>query len=449
MAEANNIGMKRAMIIGLGKTGLSCARFLSANGYAVAVTDSRDAPPALEQIREELPDAAIFVGGFSDAALAHADLVVVSPGIPPHDPFVSRVRESGVEMVGDIELFARVATKPVVAITGSNGKSTVATLFARMAETAGRRVGLGGNLGKPALELLDDDNLDMYVLELSSFQLESTASLQPAASVILNITPDHIDWHGDMNAYAGAKGRVFENAAVCVYNRDDAWSRRLAEDRDNAVSFGFDAPEREIDMGICEEDSEDWLCRGSEVLISSSEMHLSGSHNHANALACLALGYAVGLPKLPMLDALRRFTGLPHRMEWVAERDGVIYINDSKGTNVGATEAAILGVSRPLVLIAGGEGKGQDFAPLAAAMRGRVHHLVLLGRSADAIAAIADPGIRVTHAASMEDAVAAAAAAAKPGDMVLLSPACSSLDMFSNYEARGEAFTRAVRELDA
>lgn len=449
MAEASDMNMKRAMIIGLGKTGLSCARFLAAQGYAVAVTDSRESPPALEAIREELPDAAIFVGGFSDVALAHSDLVVVSPGIPLHDPFVSRVRESGVEMVGDIELFARVATRPVVAVTGSNGKSTVATLFGRMAETAGRKVGLGGNLGQPALELLDDDNLDMYVLELSSFQLESTTSLKPAASVILNITPDHIDWHGSMDAYANAKARVFSNAAVCVFNRDDEWSRKLGCERENAVSFGFDAPKREIDFGICRKDGEDWLCRGTEALISVERMHLAGSHNHANALACLALGYAVGLAKLPMLDALRRFTGLKHRMEWLGERDGVVYVNDSKGTNVGATQAAILGAARPLVLIAGGDGKGQDFGPLGDAMRDRVHDLVLLGKSADAIAAVTPKGIRVNHASSMEEAVRVAAESARPGDMVLLSPACSSLDMFSNYEARGEAFSRAVQELDA
>lgn len=449
MAEAIDNSVKRAMIIGLGKTGLSCARYLSALGYAVAVTDSRDKPPALEQVREELPDVAVFVGGFSEAALAHADLVIVSPGVPLHDPFVQRVRHSGVEVIGDIELFARVATRPIVAITGSNGKSTVATLFARMAESAGRRVGLGGNLGKPALELLEDDELDLYVLELSSFQLESTRSLRAAAAVILNVTPDHIDWHGTMDAYAAAKGRICEGAAVCVFNRDDEWSSRLVGSDRDAVSFGMDMPERSIDFGICTHDDHEWLCRGSEALVSVRDMLLSGSHNHANALACLALGHAIGLEQQPMLDALRRFTGLPHRMQWVAERNGVIYINDSKGTNVGATLAALRGTSRPLVLIAGGDGKGQDFSPLAEALRERVRHLIVIGKDGDAIAALSADKPASSKASDMATAVARAAEVAQPGDMVLLSPACSSLDMFAGYEVRGEAFLRAVQGLDA
>lgn len=439
---------RKAMVVGLGKTGLSVARWLHAHGYAVAVTDSRARPPGLAELRESLPDAAVFVGGFSETALANADLVVVSPGVPPHDPFIARVRATGVELVGDVELFARVAAKPVVAVTGSNGKSTVATLVALMVERAKRRVALGGNVGTPALDLLADV-ADVYVLELSSFQLESTHSLAPAAAAVLNVTPDHIDWHGSMDSYARAKARIYRNAAVCVFNRDDEWSSRLARDLPNAVSFGFDAPRREIDFGLIERGGETWLARGSEALLPVAQLKIAGAHNHANALACLALGGAIGLSRDAMLSALRDFAGLPHRMTRVAEVNGVVYVNDSKGTNVGAAVAAICGSDRTLVLIAGGDGKGQDFAELAAAMQGRVRHLVLLGKDAPAIAAAVGKSIPIEIVKDMRAAVRSAAAAARPGEMVLLSPACSSLDMFTNYEARGNAFAQAVRELGA
>lgn len=441
-------GMKgKAMVIGLGKTGLSCARHLRAAGYDVAVTDSRDQPPCLDALREEIPDAAVFVGGFSDAALANADIVLVSPGVPLNDPFVTRVRDAGVEMIGDIELFTRTAQAPIVGITGSNGKSTVATLYARMAETSGKKVGLGGNLGTPALDLLEQETPDMYVLELSSFQLESTHSLRAMAATVLNVTPDHIDWHGTLDNYAAAKGRIFSNATVCIFNRDDAVSSRLAGNLDNAVSFGLDEPQREIDFGLRELD-ETWLCRGTENLIRTGDLRIHGRHNWANALACLALGYATGLQKKHMLEALRNFSGLPHRMAWVAERDGVIYVNDSKGTNVGAAVAAIEGAERTVVLIAGGEGKGADFGALAAVMPGKVRHVVLIGkdakRIADAIRHVAGESIPCEFADSMHAAVWMARNAAQPGDMVLLSPACASFDMFDNYMARGDAFVEAA-----
>ena len=436
------------MVVGLGKTGLSAARYLHAQGFAVAVTDSRERPPGLDALREILPDAAVFVGGFSDAALANSDLAVVSPGVPLHDPFIGRIRASGIELVGDIELFSRANTQPVVAVTGSNGKSTVATLFAMMVEHAQRRVALGGNVGTPALELLDSD-ADVFVLELSSFQLESTQSLAPAAAVVLNITPDHIDWHGSMANYARAKSRIYRNAHVCVFNRDDEWSVRLAQDASNAVSFGLNSPSRDVDFGLVARNDETWLARGEDLLLATRELKITGAHNYANALACLALGHALELPRDAMLQALRDFAGLPHRMSWVAEIGAVAYVNDSKGTNVGATVAAIRGAGRPLVLIAGGDGKGQDFTELAEALLGHVRHLVLIGRDAPAIAAAVDGRIAVDVAVDMNSAVRRAAEVAEPGDMVLLSPACSSLDMFRGYEARGEAFMNAVRELAA
>ncbi len=437
---------RKAMIVGLGKTGLSVARHLHAHGCAIAITDSRANPPGLEVLRAELPDAAVFVGGFSDAAAANADFVVVSPGVPLNDPFLRRLRDGGVEIIGDIELFARAVKQPVIAITGSNGKSTVTTLVAEMASQAGRKVALGGNLGVPALELLEQ-RADVHVLELSSFQLESTATLAPLAAAILNVTPDHIDWHGDMASYARAKGRIFHNAAVCVFNRDDAWSARLAEDMPQAVSFGLDAPVRDIDFGIRDHLGEAWLARGAENLLPVSALRIRGAHNQANALAALALGHAAGLAQEAMIETLKEFAGLPHRMTPVADIDGVSYVDDSKGTNVGASVAAIRGADRPVVLIAGGDGKGQDFAEFAEAMLGRVHHVVLLGKSANEIEAAIGGRIPCRHVAGMEEAVKAAHEAARPGDMVLLSPACSSLDMFSGFEARGRAFAAAVEEL--
>lgn len=438
---------RKAMVVGLGKTGLSAARYLAMQGYSVAVTDSRDKPPALDALREQLPDVAVFVGGFSELALANADVVVVSPGVPLQDPFISRARQTGAELIGDIELFARVVQRPVVAVTGSNGKSTVATLVALMADQAGLHVGVGGNLGTPALDLLTDDDNEIYVLELSSFQLESTHSLRAAAAVVLNVTPDHLDWHGSMESYAKAKGRIYSNAEVCIFNRDDAWSKRLAADLPRSISFGLNAATNADDFGLLEVDGRNWLARGRQPLLATDELKLTGAHNHANALAGLALGHASGLPLAPMLDVLRNFPGLPHRMEWIAQHDDVVFVNDSKGTNVGAAVAAVRGADRPLVLIAGGEGKGQDFTELAEAAIGHVRHMVLIGRAAAEIQTAVAGRIPVTRAESMQEAVMEAVRVAVPGDMVLLSPACSSLDMFSNYEARGRAFVQAVQEL--
>lgn len=440
---------RKAMVVGLGKTGLSAARYLARQGYSVAVTDSRDKPPSLEALREQLPDVAVFVGGFSELALANADVVVVSPGVPLQDPFIARARETGAELVGDVELFARVASRPVVAVTGSNGKSTVATLVALMAEEADMQVGVGGNLGTPALDLLADENNEIYVLELSSFQLESTYSLRTSAAVVLNVTADHLDWHGNMESYAKAKGRIYRNAGICIFNRDDAWSRRLASDLPQSTSFGLNVAVNGDDFGLLDLDGRSWLARGHQPLLAVEELKLTGAHNHANALAGLALGYAAGLPLAPMLKVLRNFAGLPHRMEWVAQRNGVVFVNDSKGTNVGAAIAAVRGTDMPLVLIAGGEGKRQDFAELADAAVGRVRHFVLIGRAATEIQEAVAGRIPVSRAESMRDAVELAARVANPGDMVLLSPACSSLDMFPNYEARGRAFVQAIQELSA
>ena len=436
----------KTLIVGLGKTGLSCARFLAAHGEEIAVTDSRERPPGLADLRALLPDTAVFLGGFSEDALKHADRVVVSPGVSVSTPFIAKARALKLPVMGDIELFAHYARAPVVGITGANGKSTVTTLLGVMAERAGKPVRVGGNLGTPALDLLKKDEPELYVLELSSFQLEITDSLACVTATVLNLSPDHMDRYKDMQDYATAKARIFRHCGTAVLNRDDAWVRGMAKGVKRRVSFGLDAPQGG-DYGVIGTGAGEWLVRGSERLIPASVVRLQGRHNLANALAALALGEAAGLPMPAMVEALQDFRGLPHRMEYVGAAKDVVYYDDSKGTNVGATLAAVSGVSQPLVLIAGGDGKGQDFAPLAAALRTKARAVVLLGKDAPLMEQAFEGKLAVRRVADMDAAVQAAAELAQPGDMVLLSPACSSLDMFDNFEHRGRVFAAAVRRL--
>ena len=430
----------KTLIVGLGKTGLSCARFLAARGEEIAVTDSREHPPGLKDLRALLPDAAVFVGGFSEDALKHADRVVLSPGVAASIPFIAKARSMGLPVLGDIELFSHYAHAPVVGITGANGKSTVTTLVGLMAEKAGKRVRVGGNLGTPALDLLEGAEPELYVLELSSFQLEITDHLRCAAAAVLNLSPDHMDRYKDIQEYAAAKARIFRHSRVAVLNREDPLVRGMGAGVKTRVSFGLDAP-APGQYGV----QDDWLVCGEERLMPASELRIQGGHNIANALAALAIGDAVGLPMPAMLEALTEFRGLPHRMELVAAVKGVPYYDDSKGTNVGATLAAVSGVAQPLVLIAGGDGKGQDFAPLKSALTGKARAVVLLGKDAALIEQALGGAMPVKRVKDMEAAVSAAAELAKPGDLVLLSPACSSLDMFENFEHRGRVFAAAVR----
>ena len=440
---------RRALVVGLGKTGLSCARFLAAHGVEVAVTDSRSQPPALAALREALPDAAVFVGGFEEAAFSHADTIVLSPGVSRSEPLVQAAEARGASIIGDIELFARHADAPVVAITGSNGKSTVTTLLGEMARAAGRDVRVGGNLGIPALDLLvEGEAPDLYVLELSSFQLETTYSLNAAAAAVLNVSEDHLDRYAGMDDYVGAKARIFQGDGMAVINVDDPRVAALAAELPPArvVRFGLGTPSGD-DFGVCRHDGAPWLCRGAESLLAVDELGLRGWHNVANALAGLALGEAVGLERAAMLSVLHSFTGLPHRSQFVAERDGVAWFNDSKGTNVGATLAALRGLpGERIVLIAGGQGKGQDFSPLRPALAERGRAAVLIGQDAPLIETGLGGVVPVEHAPDMAAAVAAARRLAHGGDSVLLSPACASFDMFSGYEERGEVFMARVRE---
>jgi UDP-N-acetylmuramoylalanine--D-glutamate ligase len=433
------------VVVGLGRTGASCLRYLARHGIDVAATDSRAAPPGLEEIGHLAQTLELRLGGFDLALLDGASQVVLSPGVSPDEPIVRAARARGIDVVGDIELFARAVRAPVIGITGTNGKSTVTSLVAAMAAAAGRRVLAGGNLGVPALDLLDQPLPDLYVLELSSFQLETTASLDLTAAAVLNVTADHMDRYRDVAAYAAAKARIFARAATAVLNADDP--RVAAMDTRGHSTKTFSTRHPDADYSLSHRDGRVYLARHGEALLDTSLLKISGRHNAANALAALALGDAAGLPLASTLSALEAFPGLQHRSAWVGTVAGVRYIDDSKGTNVGATLAAVDGLAGPLVMIAGGDGKGQDFTPLAAGFAHKVRHVVLIGRDAAALERVLAAVCTTERAASMADAVAAAARAAAPGDTVLLSPACASLDMFRDYGHRGDVFAAAVRAL--
>jgi UDP-N-acetylmuramoylalanine--D-glutamate ligase len=446
--SANTAKQSYAVIVGLGRTGLSCARHLHARGWRLAVTDTRQKPPELARLAGLDPNIPVSAGGLDARLLDGADCVVASPGVSLAEPFFVEARRRGLDIVGDIELFARAVDAPVVGITGTNGKSTVTTLVGRMAERAGLRVRVGGNLGEPALDLLSPGSAQLYVLELSSFQLEATTSLALKAAVVLNVTPDHLDRYDSVEAYAEAKARVFARCETAVINLDDPLVVAMPRPGQKTLSFSLRASIG-ADYAVATRDGEWWLTRRGDPLLAVSAMKIKGLHNAANALASLALGDALGLPLPGMLDELASFPGLPHRSQWVADIGGVTYINDSKGTNVGATIAAVSGMEGPLIMIAGGDGKNQDFAELANVFRGKVRHTVLIGRDAAAIAKALAGVCTLETCASLEDAVRAAAKAAQPGDTVLLSPACASLDMFRDYTHRGAVFTQAVKELAA
>ena len=448
--ESINMGNVKpnTLIVGLGKTGLSCARFLTAQGVPLAVTDNRAQPPGLIELQQDLPDVAVFVGGFDPTAFAAAQQLIVSPGVSLREPLIAEAMLRGTPVMGDIELFARHAKAPVVAITGSNGKSTVTTLVGEMAKCAGRHVRVGGNLGTPALDLLEDIEPDLYVLELSSFQLETTASLNAAAATVLNISIDHMDRYQNMDEYVAVKARVYRGTGVMILNAGDNVAMAMAQHDRASVYFGLDEP-KSNDFGVINSAGQAWLAHGDQPLIAVIDVLIKGWHNIENALAALALGNAVGLPMDAMLNTLRNFAGLPHRSQWVAEFDGVAWYNDSKGTNVGATLAALQGMPGKVVLIAGGLGKDADFTPLRQAALNKARAVVLIGRDALLIEVALNGVVPVAHAVTMQDAVIQARYLARSGDVVLLSPACSSFDMFSGYEERGQVFTEAVLGLAA
>jgi UDP-N-acetylmuramoylalanine--D-glutamate ligase len=442
---------RKVVVAGLGLSGVSSVRYLHAQGLPVAATDTRAQPPGLAALGGLQSQIELKLGGFDTQVLQGAKQLVVSPGISLKEPLVQAAQARGIEVLGDIELFARAvnagARTPTVAVTGTNGKSTVTTLVAQMAEAAGLQARAGGNLGEPALDLLAGVLPQLFVLELSSFQLDTTSSLRLKAATVLNVSPDHMDRYDSVADYSASKARIFMHCETAVINLDDP--RVAAMLPAGQARLGFSAvEERDCDFGLCRDARGRLsLARRRQPLLALAEMKLAGLHNAANALAALALGEAAGLPLPAMLDVLRNFAGLPHRMQWVADTQGVRWINDSKGTNVGATCAAVSGMSGPLLIIAGGDGKGQDFAPLAPVFDGKVTHAFLIGRDAPAVAKALEGHCRIERCATLEAAVAAAARTARAGDTVLLSPACASLDMFRDYRHRGESFVAAVRAL--
>lgn len=445
---SNSAQQGKRLIAGLGRTGLSVARHLFAQGIPFAVTDGSAAPNGLDSLKEFAPAAPLYLGGLTVDALQDVVEVIASPGIALRSPLLSEAQRRGIPVIGDIELFARACTAPVVGVTGTNGKSTVTTLVALMAQACGKRAFAGGNLGRPALDLLQDMPADLFVLELSSFQLETTHSLKTKTSVVLNVTSDHMDRYDSMLDYAQAKARIFDRCDAAVVNAEDALTMAMPRNGQRVLSFSSSA-QVSADYQVQQQGKEFLLSRRGETLLKLSELKIAGLHNAANALAALAMCEALQLPLEPCLKALREFPGLPHRVEWIADVKGVRYIEDSKGTNVGATLAAVNGMPGSLIVIAGGQGKGQDFAPLAPAFRNKVRHAVLLGQDAKLIDAVLKGVCSTEHVGSMEQAVLAAARVAQSGDTVLLSPACASLDMFRDYAHRGAVFVQAVKALAA
>lgn len=437
-------------IVGMGATGLSVARHLRRLQLPFVVLDTRGNPPLLEEFRRDFAGHGYQLGPLNAETLLNASRIVVSPGLSLDDPAIIAARDAGIPIVGDIQLFADAANAPLIAITGSNGKSTVTTLVGDMLERAGKSVAVGGNLGTPALDLIAD-GIDYYVLEVSSFQLESTQALNAKVAVLLNVSADHLDRHHSLGGYRATKQRVYTGAEYIVVNRDDPLS--FADTAQAAeISFGLNKP-APGQFGIISDAGQDHLAFGSDKLMAVKEMKLAGRHNQANGLAALAVGHHLQLPMDVVLESLRSFAGLPHRCQWVARKKEVDFINDSKGTNVGASLAALQGLSRlpaKIVLIAGGEGKGADFNQMSDALHSNVRALISIGIDGPAIAEVARrAGVETAAANTMAEAVKLAFQHAKAGDAVVLSPACASLDMFKNYQERGEQFIEAVAEVSA
>jgi UDP-N-acetylmuramoylalanine--D-glutamate ligase len=459
MFDWNN---RKVIVLGLGDTGLSMTRWLSRQGAIVSVADTRAEPPHARVLASELPDVRVATGAFDRALFAHADAIAISPGIDPRESSIAEAVRRGVAVVGDVELFAsalsdvtraRNAGRPkVIAITGSNGKSTVTAMTGVAARAAGKTTVVAGNIGVPVLDAITEIENgaalpDVFVLELSSFQLETTSSLAPDAATVLNVTEDHLDRYSGMDDYAAAKARIFEGAGAQLLNREDPRTMHMARAGRRVITFGSDAPGGDTDWGISRSAM---LAQGANAVMPVAELPVAGLHNAANALAALALGAAIDLDPQAMRAGLRAYRGLPHRLEHVAQVGGVTFYDDSKGTNVGATVAALKGMAGPVVLIAGGDGKGQDFSPLAPAVAAKARAVVLIGRDAPRIEAeLKGCQVPLLHANTLEDAIASAYRASVAGDAVLLSPACASYDMFRSYVHRGEVFVQAVHALAA
>ncbi len=451
---------KRVLVLGLGESGLAMAQWLARCGASVRAADSRAAPPNAEVLARRAPAVEVIAGPFALTLLDGIDVLAISPGLSQTEPVVREARRRGIPVTGEIELFAQALRDldwrkscKLIAITGTNGKTTVTSIAGAMGAAAGLDTAVCGNISPAALDELSrradaGKAPQLWVLELSSFQLETTATLAAETATVLNVSDDHLDRYDGLDAYAAAKARIFDGCGLQVLNREDPRVMAMARPASRAVTFGLDQPPGEADFGVIEHAGEHWLARGAEPVLPLYELPLAGRHNAANALAALALCHGAGLPLAPLAKALQSFRGLPHRVEKVAEFGGVAFYDDSKGTNVGATVAALQGLGRKVVLIAGGDGKGQDFSPLRDAVARHARAVVLIGRDAPLIeAAIRGAEPPRLHAADMDDAVRQAFSAARAGDAVLLSPACASFDMFRNYAHRAEVFVAAVRTL--
>ncbi len=435
------------LIVGLGETGMSVIRYLHSLGESMIVVDSREEPPGLDHLKNKYPEIPVELGNFDQNFFNQASRIVLSPGVSPHLEVVQQAIQNGVDVIGDIELFAHLIDAPVIVITGSNGKSTVTALVGEMAKAADLRVAVGGNIGVPALDLLAINNVDLYVLELSSFQLEMTYSLSCLAAVVLNISDDHLDRHSSLQNYAAIKQKVYQNCKAGVINQDDPVVAAMVQDNNDVIRYGL-KQDSKLDIKLSP-DNKSIIFYG-EYLIDCDQIKMPGRHNVSNAMAAAALANKAGIPIAAIVQTLKNYAGLPHRCQWVAQNNGVDWYDDSKGTNVGATIAAIEGLpQKKLVLIAGGQGKGADFSELARVIITRAQAVVLIGEDADKIESAIAGRVDVYRSSSMKDAVNLAHQLANPGDAVLLSPACASFDMFKGYADRGMQFQQAVHEVNA
>jgi len=435
----------KVLVVGLGKTGLSVAYYLRQLGVQFAIVDSRDKPPFNDALLAEMPDIPVFTGGFDAAIFGLATHIIVSPGVSMDEPLIKQALASGVRSLSDIDLFACSVDKPVVAITGSNGKSTVTTMLGAMAKASGKCTAVGGNLGTPALDLLADE-VEIYVLELSSFQLERTSELNAVAATILNVSADHLDRYTSIAAYTEQKRKVYAGNGVMLLNADDPAVIVMRDAGRDALTFGL---QQEADYSVINTSEGEFFALHGRPILAVNELLIAGIHNQANALAALALGGVLGLPEDAMCEALRHYKGLKHRMQFVANTNGVSWVNDSKATNVGACVAALQGFkSADVILIAGGDAKGADMSELVPILKDKVKVLLLIGKDAGLIKQAVNDRVPVFEVGTLKKAVKKAAKIAQAGDTVLLSPACASLDQFSHYQERGVVFISEVKALE-
>ncbi len=449
MSKVNDTDLHyNAVIVGLGKTGLSCFRYLSNQGLNVAITDSREEPPELLELRAEFESASVYLGQINEQVLLASDQIILSPGVSLDNKSIKLSIENNIPVFGDIELFCQKAQAPIIAVSGSNGKSTVTTIVAEMTRSAGLKTYVGGNIGIPALDLLSDSTPDLYVLELSSFQLETTYSLNAHASVVLNVSPDHMDRYLSLTDYANTKKRIYSGQGLMVLNKDEEYIHSIIDSKRDTIYFSLSTPEGE-NFGLINHNNEVWLSQGNEKIINKNQLKIKGEHNISNALAAMALAGAVNVPTNIMADVLKNFTGLEHRCQLVREIDNVSWYNDSKATNVGACIASIRGLCElgNIILIAGGDSKGADLSGLNPIVKKYIKRVFLFGIDANKLADVMGSDVDKEFVNNMNEAVKGASKIADPDDIVLLTPACSSLDMYKNYQQRGDAFISAIDAL--